>query len=313
MQIIDSDIRERSRVIDRSIETTLDALQEPATIAMLGDTSRYVDMLSHTVFANVGNGHIGLPQDYIDNTTSLLVATVRDEEEVMMLPSLDTQTDKQRTATIKEFVRLGASRSDAEQYSERYLSQGDKCMPLPLHPLTRAMAGMFASFDDLSDPALSAFLPKAPTPGYLQVNKRPAIVVRMASNKKQVGADVISHEVTHARQYEDRPVSIVRSQRSIDMRDLRDELEAYHVGAVLGLIERGVPKVELDQNGKVDLSELQYIVDSVRRSHGVDPLDPYRPSPHLLAKYGSFGLDIILHQRLDFSVLQGLFEPSDES
>ncbi len=315
MPISGIESRERNLYIDRSIEEAIGVLKTPEARRYILPAFDYIRLLENAVVLNVSDEGIGMPEDHDADIDGLTIVAIGVDEEHMMLASLDRQTKLQKKKTVSQFRKWGAIPSAEAVYEAKVWdgtpSAGNSA-PIRMHAATRAMTGMMAGFTDLSSPVSREVFPDSPEGGYLQINRRPTMILRMYPGQGHATPDILGHELAHFRQYNHSPVSVLTSQKSVDMRDLRDELEAYYIGALLARLQDDNRDPKLVKRGEVNFARLQIVVDNIRRAFNPDRIDPFRPSPKLLKQLSELGLDIILHQRVDFESVVACFENGTE-
>lgn len=261
----------------------------------LPDAGRYLSMLDGAVLADFDGNTAYIPEDAKQND-NLVVAPVSFGESCHVSSDFFSHTSRQ----IKTVGR---------QMSEQLnINPPSESIPANIGETTGAFVGSINSFVPIDKQAGE----------FLMVRRRPFLIIRMIAGQQLAPAGIIAHELTHAIQQEDNPLVRITSQKSIDMAALRDELEAYHVGALVGRLI-GTSKIDKRHAKKIQqFQDIQEAINLMRIAFGVDPLDPYRSSPRLLRfmvdhlERVGCSKSTLLHCELNYEDLVGNLE-SEES
>ncbi len=146
----------------------------------------------------------------------------------------------------------------------------------------------------------SGEVPNPPKARLMRFTLRPSLYFpRSSEEHEMIDADVLLHELTHVQQKEERPITFFSSQKDANNLAYRDELEAYHVGA---LVRSRMEGVEIDAADQSNDPYLQMSVEAIRRRNCKDPNEPFKPSEELAKDLTAHGYhkDRILAARLDF-------------
>jgi hypothetical protein len=306
-----ADIRERNAFIDRSIINAQEALNDPALAQDLGARAvSHRRLLDSAFVANIINGVAYIPESKKESD-DLPIAALHPGEVVYLSEDFNRQTGTQSQRTAKIFdawmPRFGSGGELADYLIHQ--SGADIAGPVSMHGITRAMSAFAAEILDQAH-LLRYF--KQPPEGITLLRKRPAMWLQMYPGERFQHSDIMGHELAHVVRYTADPVLTVRSQRAIDMAALRDELEAYHVGALycarryLKLKPAQLQRI-LDGE-EVDASGAQMAIDLLREENLLDPRDPFKPSGFMLKKIAKLGLSNILHGRMSFEELQTMID-----
>lgn len=127
----------------------------------------------------------------------------------------------------------------------------------------------------------------------LRLMARPAMLIEKTTDKR-LDPDVFSHELTHVKQKEERPVRVYSSQEEVDMDGLADEQEAYFVGAAVrkaisNLTGERYEQLRRSSGGAFGPKYMQLRIDNIRVEN-CDPDDPLAPTPALLQAYVADGI-----------------------
>lgn len=305
MNYVSADLRERHAYVDQTVEAAVEAFRDPAIAKLLGDLSAsFITKLSGIVVANLKDGVIEVPDEFKDDDSVLTASAVRPGEAYIVSSQYDRQTDNQKRATLRQFNTWEPQPPlTTNQIYKGLIGGQERAQPSPVQTLpdqtmayTGTMARCFASRRELSNLFIDA-----PSRGIVMIKMKPGLVFSMAAGETHSRPEDVAHELTHVRQIEKNPVRSFHSQKSVDMAELRGELEAYHVGAILTFDRY----VKMDSPTADDLMKdhgiVQASVERTRKEYGIDPLDPYRPSPHLLRKLTGKGLGHVLHAKIDYA------------
>jgi hypothetical protein len=305
MKNVPSDVRERNRFVERSLDDTLQALgQRDIQVALGYHAVEFAGMISSAVVANYSDGEVTLPASYDRDTEPVPIVAVPDGAQITFSPEFYGQTSEQRDNTVEVFQSWRPiGRTAAAVYDDFFPTK------VPLRPdayvLPQMSLAMNLSVASLMGSRwLGSHFASPPEKGVAMIRHRPAIFLKMRAGQKAVTPDNILHEFTHYRQWQNRPVAIVHSQRSLDMAMLRDELEAYHFGAAVA-ISRYIENSKRDPAAaEATPGSTQVHVELTRRECAMVPGDPFMPSGHLWKTLQERGLGHILHMSTDYTAIE---------
>jgi len=297
-----SDLRERHVYVERSIEAARQDLADPHVVRHLGNNAAlFTSMLDSLEIVDIHDAEIQLPT----NKAALPVVAIRRDETIVMAHKYQLQERVQRHNALKTIRSWGPRFDDIEDWYDDLAGNVSMASrpEIRFHENTASRVGHSASILSQSD--LERHFNNGPAKSIGLIFGRPCLMLGMQPDQRSVTADTFIHEFTHIKQYRLRPVITLRSQRSADMYALRDELEAYHMGFISSIkahdrLGNNVPSESL----------VQIVVEDARRRFGIDQLDPYRPSPALLAVIHEslHNKANILHGSIDFEAVRDMIE-----
>ncbi len=301
------DQHERHTFVDRTVDNAIEKLKQLEVTQTLGNLAvDFRKQLQNSFVANFSNGRVDIPQSQ-DDIDRLPIFAFGEGDALVLSRSFDVQTSKQVANTVRTFSewRPLEGLSGSEAYGLTFFPYEAE-IPITIPELTEAMTGtsahLFSAMDDLT-----GTFEKAPKQGFVVVKMRPSLMLRMHNGQRYAHADDVAHELTHVRQIEAKPIIPLHNQKSADMQSLREELEAYHVGSVLAFwrFREDLPSTDAEN---LDHGYVQLVVEKQRQEFGVDPLDPYRPSPILMKKLESIGLGAVFHSKIIYADMAQMFE-----
>jgi hypothetical protein len=285
--------------IEYSLDVAYDELDDSAIVDLLGSQTARLRSITNTAFvAEIVDGVIQVPEELAEGQDGLAVAAVRPHEAVEMSRDYWTQTESQKAKTL-EIIEGWAPDESAESFYEKRVGERidrqfnpGSVIVYGAHATSLAITGVF------SERYLDTNFYRPPNNSLAIIKYRPLLVLDIKPGTKHANADSVAHALVHARQIEDNPLVALESQTSFDLPALREELEAYHVGATLAerrLSYVGKRAIESPSN---DESFMQIIIENVRKENNTDPEDPYKPS----ATLAEILADLMdkTHTRLDF-------------
>ncbi|HSX44604.1 MAG TPA: hypothetical protein VLF39_00615 [Candidatus Saccharimonadales bacterium] len=320
MKVVSGETHERHQYIDRTIDRAIESFREPDINQRLGSlATKFTKRLSAVVVANISNGQVLLPNEYKDDEV-LPITAVYPGESFTVSDDFDRQTQTQQANTQRQF-ELWEPRSPYsvdQVYNKLVAHEPDSPATVFTIPdLTEAYTGTLASVLDAEHRIRLAFL-NGPDKGIALVKMKPMITFTIKHDRKHSRPEDVAHELVHVEQIERKPVLLYHSQKSVDMQELRGELEAYHIGSILSVdrLQNKSKEQLLDLTRAGDHGVVQVGVERARQEFGIDPLDPYRPSPPLIKELNAKGLGAILHGRIDYQKFVDMclpFQQSDQS
>lgn len=308
MNTTPSELRARHAYVDRSVERALHSLSDPAVIQGIGQRAiRFSRILSSAFVTNIVDGEVCVPAAYADDPDSLPIVAIRPAEKVITSGDFSKQTNTQRVQTLKLFQNWQPAEADALVAYDRVFGRHDReSVEIDLDGSTIAMTGTQISILDAKRHVSTLFL-QSPPKGIVLFRRRPILILKMVEGTKLTTDDMLAHELVHVEQSEYSPVTTITSQKNADMTELRWELEAYRYGAMFAH-RRLVKNGKLPKDIRGDQGITQMAVSAVYLEHGVDPIDPYRPSPALLKKLEAHGLNSVLHSPIKYDGLSAMLD-----
>lgn len=308
---LDPDTRERMLFFEASINHAIETFGDPILTRHLGANAVnfFLESLHSSRYAEIVEGEIQMPEEGKTDDAILPVVVIRPDEQLTLTEDYGRQTDTQKRQTLKQFSAWkpvnGISTADA--YSR--LMGSALTFESPVITATERSSAMTGAVTDIHsvEEAIQPLFTNAPKKGLGLIAMRPHLSLKLEEGERAAPADTLAHELTHLWQALRKPVDVVHSQRSVDMLFLRKELEAYHLGAVVYRHMEGMPG---KRKGPVRDGIVQDAVDLLRTLHGIDPLDPYRPSPALMRRLEEAGVGSIMHATIDYDELLSLYEAS---
>ena len=271
----------RRQYIENSLGLMYQELDDPAIIEALGSVAtRLSELLEDALPVDIVRGVIQLPEGLFYDR-GIAVAAIRPDEEIELGEGFFMQTESQRTNTL-ETLNGWEPKESAESFYERNIHNihdqfGWKGAVLLGTVTTVANRGIF------SERKLDNDFHRPPDNAIAIIQYRPALVLMMEPGTEYANPDVVAHGLVHSQKMGEYPLVDVESQPSFDSLSIREELEAYHVGATIGQtrINAGAAAVRAWETN--DETYTQIIADSYRQELNPDPADPYRPSAELTA------------------------------
>ena len=293
----------RHDFIERSVANAQKELGDPSVRNYIGSKAlEFETMLSSAVIADTTDGLISLPDDYDYDTCPLPIGLFSEDEILRLSSDFNSQTTDQSVQTMQTFAQWNTKTGTPESVYRRHaLNSSVVENTVVFSPNTLAMTGVNA---DILTPAKQAeYFSQPPLNGFglVFIRNRPIVMLRYQPGKRYAAPDAIVHELSHVRQATKNPIITARSQRSITMQMLRQELEAYHDGFPISqkVINHGTPAHE----GNIH-SYIQYNVEGIRLLQPLlDPTDPYKPTGLLWRAYQEKGLGNILHLLIDYDAI----------
>ena len=313
MYFTPTDTSERHAYVDHAISSSLEVLGNPDVVRQMGGSAvQFANILTRASVANIVNGEVQLPTDIDDEPYALPIVALHPDEQVVMSSAYDEQDTFQKKNTLREFKRWEPRQNTAGEIYEQFINGSVSRRNRPLvsmYDITVAMTGHIATL--LSEQDLSSYFAKSPEKSIALVKSRPCLILKINDNETDAIVDVIIHELVHVKQSEERPVMTIHSQKSADMLALRMELEAYHAGSIAAL--HRYKRIVESQKGElhpenIDSGAGQISVENARTKNGIDPLDPYRPSPRLLRLIKEAPIGNILHGNISYDELLAMLE-----
>lgn len=280
---------ERTHFVDRLLNESHMASTHPVVSEYIGDRAAagLQVTLARSVVANVRHGEVSLPADAKADATAIVA--LNQDEVFGLSPEYVTLTRRQARNAKRIMDSWEPTMESADEFFERMRESTsgmlENAVTAP-HPSMGANTRTIAGSLNIEYLTEIMGLQKPPEAKMGKLMLRPLVVVRMGNSNP----DILCHELTHANQKNDRPLRLYSSQDDVDMDSLRDELEAYHVGAAIRL----ALDYDLPERHKTDPHK-QIEAEYVRKTHNSGYLDPFAPSPSLLAKYHEEGMGNILH------------------
>lgn len=306
---LDPDARERISFFEDSVDNAIETLGDPILTRRLGANAVnfFLESLHSSRYAEIVEGEIQMPEEGKADDAILPVVVMRPDEQLTLTAEYGRQTGTQRKQTLKQLAKwepvTGISVVDAyNRLSTSSLTFESPVITASARSL--AMTGSIVEIHSVEE-ALQPIFSKAPKKGLGLIAMRPHLSLKLEDGERAAPADTLVHELTHLNQTLRKPVDVVHSQRSVDMLFLRKELEAYHFGAT---VYRHTDGEAGKRTGPVREGIIQDAVDLLRTLHGIDPLDPYRPSPALMRRLEEAGVGSIMHATIDYNELLRQYE-----
>jgi hypothetical protein len=295
----------RRSYVERVLDTTRDVLADASVkYDVNGKPIDLALLLENAVAADIDDEGTVTISDDIAETNSVAVVALTKDERVTIGAGFDSQSPIQRQNSFDTFKKWDMADEAAEELlayfaSNLALTKGALSTGIP--PVSEAStysAGLAFNLQSIKE---TYIVPEAPSSPMGKIAARALVIFKYdTSNSPQ--PQLVAHELAHYADKTENPVKLLSSQRSIDMRTLRDELKAYNVGAqVAKHIVRTTP-LSLSEIKKQLSNDQQLLVDYIRQVVNADDNDQFRVSPELVARLEKEGItfDHIIHGRHNF-------------
>jgi hypothetical protein len=294
------EVADKVRYVDASLEAAEQALNNQSVIEQLGPFAdslpRYMGRLVPVLSTDDAEAISDLSSP---DTIPLLVIGPNDDIELRQGVHQFSTAQREAASTAIESWKAKSHSTDKILLSLLALSRMDPSKDYS-HRIRAVVQSaqftddMFVNSDEFRD---KLTLTRAPNSKVVRVSYRPLMCLYMSGQRPTAKPQVLLHELTHVGHSEANPIHHYSTQQEIDTSFLRNELEAYHVGAVVvaGLSEDGLLKVEGERDSNV-------LVERARLSSPqYDPSDPFKPNRMLrfILDDEGFGLDTIIQNRPD--------------
>jgi hypothetical protein len=295
------DIRARNAFLDNVIGRTADFFSQNrgASVQLFDQKFSLDKLLGQSTVPNFRHGVVDMPEAVVESEAFPVIAA-HTGEEITLGSSFLTQTPTQREHTLTQMALWGpAQSSPGEIIGDMIVSHSAVASTSKVKiqkgsgALTSAQ-GLVWDLDVSRQHKAYSNLP----PGRIgKLLLRPLLVLDMDTPTK-VENDVIAHELVHVIQKVENPLRTISSQKRADMQALREELEAYHVGALTRMRMEGIASIkDITQN---DIFRSPQLAVEAVRTITNDHIDPFRPSPALLKRLQQLEYGHILHNNLPF-------------
>lgn len=297
----DSSAARRLETCSEIIENTTRVFADPTVVESVGEP--YITMLQslarRLVVVEVEDGVNYLPES-ADNDDAVPLLAVLPGEKIKLDHAFSYQTSVQRQRTGEIFESWGPKSKTGEEHATRLhdlYAEAKRTTPDAFY-LPRTVGAYVCESNGLflTDPAEFDNLP----PGFFVYSARPLLTVVMNGKR---APDVLAHELTHFNDRLVNPVHAYDSQESIDMDIFRQELEAYHVGALVrtGMESGQRPHVPYRVSDEQYNRLMQVAIDNIRVRNNKGAADPFRATPKLLREIKSFIGVSLLHHELKYN------------
>ena len=302
---------ERHAFVDGALDTMRRALDDPFVQRSLGDraTAVYSEMIDTVFVPRIVNGVVQPPED--PDNDGLPVVAINRSEVVSMEPYYHTQTRLQR-AWAKTAIEQWRPLYDGDAILDFVDVLDDSTLPV-VGIEDPTLIKVTASSRPIS-PRTARQLFEKPPEGIGIFKKRPVLMLGIDGHDARF-APFIAHELEHVRQSITRPVQFIKSQNDTNMQALRHELESMNVAATFAYaaLQNGydVPDKQTDEASSV---VYPIAIDQIRKGYQAkygSPDDPFRPTGGLFKELTRHGHGAMLHEAIDFELVQRLLLEND--
>jgi hypothetical protein len=292
-------VSDRAHFVEQVVDVTKSALEKSEVkYEVNGEQICLANVLDNFTVPNFTDGIVSLSDDHQEGNAIPIVA-IRESEAISFGKGFDGQSPIEHAKSIEAIIKWGLEERGAKDLVDRLSKGFDQTERISgVSFRSHAQAGTIApSIIFNFEKVKSAFnLSKAPSAQIGRIAGRNLILLRMEPETLD-SPQVVSHEIAHYVDRVNNPIKIMSSQRSLDMRALREELKAYQIGARVYMSHRDIQSV-----APGDINDSQLLVEYIRASINRNDTDPYRPTPQIVTALESvgMGLDHILHGRINF-------------
>ncbi len=298
-----SEISERNRFTEQTIEAAYSVLEgSNISVTQNGHTVRLSQIASGLFIPDYTQGNVNIPDGADASGDNYPIVALPVGDTLRMGSAFNYQTQIQRDNTIQKLQKWEPTQTTPEEWVDKILpefsnqsNQGMLIRQGEENSASVTCLSAVADFNHLREQGLFNNLPDVRLARFLL---RPLIVIKYNEASKHVQQQVVAHELAHLIQKTRNPVRVFGSQKSVNMQALRDEIAAYHVGALT--------KRKLDALEGVETlpgEDMQLTVDNIRSLVNKNALDPFQASPKLLKMLQKLGS--VLHGSIDFDQVVG--------
>ncbi len=295
----------RRSYTERALDKTRDVLAHAnVNYDVNGRGVNLLGILNDAVIADIDDeGVVSIP-DEVTETDAMAVVALEKSETLTVGRGFDTQSPLQRSNSLDTFNKWGMTDEAAEELmayfaSNLALTNGVSSIRIP--PVADASTYSAGLAFNLQSVKETHGAPEAPSAPMGKILAR-ALVIFQYDTSHSPQPQLVAHELAHYADKTENPVKLLSSQRSIDMRTLRDELKAYNVGAqVAKHIVRTTSLSEIEIKKQMG-NDQQLFVDYIRHVVNAGDSDQFRVTPELIARLEKEGItfDHIIHGRQNF-------------
>lgn len=241
MFFVRSNLRDRHRFIEQSIEGANDALRTPQVAQRLGSyAAQLADVGSRLYVPNVRYGRLSIPKGYQD-TDMVPVVAVRPQQKLRVSRDFNNFSPRQRQSATDVVRGWRPTKNTPEEFVSRLEGEVRRTSNRTGRFRQESEELATVSYNATSVSIKGTNFTNAPQKARYIVKSRPFVTMEYTDGKP-FGAPIVLHEFEHVDQHEREPLVRVDSDEEEVVIDKSYELEAYHVGAlcVLGLRDSGL-------------------------------------------------------------------------
>lgn len=290
MNISSAERYERTQEIISFAQSSLSQIDT----SLLGRDVPYAAMLENAEILDVSpSGALSSAQ-----TDNIAIVGMRSKinETIRIGLSYAKTSQNQRNIILDTISKWGPTSQTAESILNETYDSGVTGEPVPFRILP-TMGAAVISLSRLLSIKKQDYI-KPPNGQVAQLHFRPIIAIAIDDDPSH-DAEMIAHELTHIDQRLTRPLRVHDNQTQTNRDILRNELEAYHVGALVLLHQAGIQSIS-DITPEMSKAS-QAMIDSIRHKLNRHVKDPFLVTPDLerelnkrLSKIG-YGISSLIH------------------
>lgn len=315
---VDADAKERQDFTEQSIKTASDALKLPeVAIRMRQGINGLRHLASRLVVPYIIGDEIRLPKSSKRIDDVVPVIALQPGESIVLGKDFGQPTLTQTKRAIEMIDSWKPIGFDGRAQVEAMVSKEvDESEQLTFEANARARATAFAAAIVFS-PEKEKYQ-RAPAQDVGWLTCQPLLVLTWTGDMPHEEPDLVAHELAHIAQKLNRPIRLFGSQEDVVRDRMRDELEAYHVGAnvriaiepdILDPVTNPISDTGMNMQVAIEATRLD-----IKDALGELQTDPFGPSKLVMRKMDQrFGLERIVHYAFDYeSVRAQLLASQDQ-